>query len=500
MTGPRLAMLALAVLLTATGPASANWLTRVLEHAGDTGRVAARGAHALEHDLGHALSQIKMLPERPGIQALAAEAGHEGHWRFVNAKGETFTAANADELARMRDSLLPGSTDKLVLYLTPQTVTAQRAALGDLPADAELFVATRSSAYRLMREGSAGSENLFAAIKPNLRARLDSEDLLSETLFQLSQPLKPASLRIIALETGSADALTAVPRFDPATRMALIDKIDPARLSSSFARVKGQTVILTGRIEAGSLSFIDAGGGNGTLQLDAVRAAARDADVNLIIVKADNPRQPGGKNWLWQTATIPGLDTAVKQSNFGDFLAAIGPANGTLTIAARRDGAGRVVLEAVPSQAASAPLTETLTDWVDSLAGEATGRIATAGFEADLRDENRQTELDRRIVPGIPSSIQISYLVAIALGFFGLGTGWSWWSRIWPAEDRADYRSYSGYALARFARGLMFLLLFLPVVGLPLFLRYIALQVWALATAPVRAMRWMRDRLAPGSA
>ena len=490
-----LLMLGVVLALLAPAPASANWLTKALDHAGDAGKGATRGLHGLDPDLGHALSHIKALPERPGVHALAAEAGHEGHWRFVNAKGESFTAAAPDEFARMRDSLLPGSTRKLALYLTPDSIFKGSSTLKDLPIDAELFIATRRAAYSLQRQSGTGT--LTAEIKPNLRARLDSEDLLDETLFQLAQPLKPASLRILALETGSADALAAVPRFDPQTRMALVDKIDPARLATSFARVRGQTVILTGRIEDGALKFIDAGGGSGTLPLDQVRAAARTADVNLVIVKAKTPRQPGGKNWLWQTATIPGLDTAVKQQTVGDFLSSIAPQSGPLTITTRRDGYGRAILEATPPDGASAPLTDAVTGWLDSLAGEALGRIAMSGIEADVRDEDRQRELDARLIPGIPAGIQWSYLIALGLSLFGLGTANAWWTRIWPPEDRAEYGSIAGYALARAVRMLLFVLLFLPIVGLPLFIRYLALQAWAILTAPVRALRWLRNRLVP---
>lgn len=493
----KLVITLLGLLLTASPHASANWLTKALEHAGDAGKSASRGLHVIDPDLGQALAHVKAMPGRPGVQALAAEAGQEGHWRFVNANGESYTAANAGELALMRDSLLPGSSDKLALYLTPQTVTTHRASLRDLPSDAELFIAIRSDAYPLVRESTDDSERVFAQIKPNVRVRLDTVDVFNELLFQLNQPLKPANLRMIALETGSADALAAVPRFDTQTRMALVDKIDPARLPSSLTRVKGQTVILTGRIENGELSFSDAGGGNGTLQLDAVRTAARDADVNLIIVKAGTQRQPGGKNWLWQTTTIPGLDTAVKQATFGDFLANIGGRSDMLTISARRDGFGRVLLEAVPPHTSDPPFTETLTGWVDSLAGEATGQIAIAGFEADMREEKRQKELDRRLIPGIPSSVQIGYVTAIALGLFGLGTGWSWWSRIWPAEVRTEYGSTTGFVLAGTVRALLFGLIFLPLVGLPLFLRFIGLQLWTLVSAPARAVRWLRVRLAP---
>ena len=41
-----------------------------------------------------------------------------------------------------------------------------------------------------------------------------------------------------------------------------------------------------------------------------------------------------------------------------------------------------------------------------------------------------------------------------------------------------------------------FVLVFLPLVGLPLFLRYVGLQLWALLTAPVCFMRWLREWLA----
>ncbi len=279
--------------------------------------------------------------------------------------------------------------------------------------------------------------------------------------------------------------------------MALVDKIDPARLATALTRVRGQTVILTGRIEDGNLNFIDAGGGSGSLALDGIRTAARAADVNLVIVKAETPRQPGGKNWLWQTAAIPGLDTAVKQSTVGDFLASLAPSAAPLTVATRRDGDGRAVMEAVPPEGSALPLTETVTGWLDTLAGEALGRIAIAGIEADVRDEDRQNELDRRLIPGIPSGIQYGYIIAFALSLFGLTTGAAWWSRIWPPESRDDYASTVGYGLARAVRGMIFVLLFLPLAGLPLFLRYLGLQVWAIISAPIRALRWLRERLSP---
>jgi hypothetical protein len=489
-------LLVTALALGQSPAAMANWLTNALEHAGDAGKGVARGVVGLEQDLGRAVAHIKSLPERSGSAVLAAQAGQEGHWRFVNAKGESYTAANATELASVRATLLPGTTGQLSVYLTPDTVFEQHALLKDLPADANLQIATRSGAYPVIRRNSGDRDLLFAEVRPNLHVRLDNEDIFAETLFQLGQPLKPSNVRVLALESGSLDALTSVPRFDVATRTALVDTIDPARLAASFGRVRGQTVVLTGRIDGGSLVFLDAGGGAGRLPLDDVRKAARVADINLVIVKTENPRQPGGKNWLWQTATIPGLDQAVKQPLFGDFLSAISPQASPLTISGYRDSGHRIVLDVLPS-GSSVPLTDTVAGWFDTIAGEAMGRIATTGFEADLNDEQRQRDLDLRIFPGLPSSVQFGYLLLVAMGLFGLRTAWTLWARVWPPEDRSEYASTWGYGVARAVRGLLFALMFLPLVGLPMFVRYLGLQVWTLLTAPIRALRWLREWLVP---
>jgi hypothetical protein len=37
----------------------------------------------------------------------------------------------------------------------------------------------------------------------------------------------------------------------------------------------------------------------------------------------------------------------------------------------------------------------------------------------------------------------------------------------------------------------------LPLVGLPIFLRYVWLQVWRVVTIPFRVLRWLKDRLVP---
>src|SRR5262245_48665762 len=112
--------------------ADANWLSKVMgaaEHAGP--RTAKLGLGALEDAAVHVRAR-PAVAERP---ALAAQATQEGHWRFVNRAGETFTAGTPEEMKRVAGVLLPDAKPdaKLALYVTEDTILLNRAALKELP-------------------------------------------------------------------------------------------------------------------------------------------------------------------------------------------------------------------------------------------------------------------------------------------------------------------------------------------------------------------------------
>ena len=69
-----------------------------------------------------------------------------------------------------------------------------------------------------------------------------------EAVWQLARPLRRADIRVLSLEPGGPQTLTAAPRLDPASRSALSDAIDPARLEASLSTIRGQTAIVTGRV------------------------------------------------------------------------------------------------------------------------------------------------------------------------------------------------------------------------------------------------------------
>ncbi len=499
----RLALATLMAVGMLTGPADANWLSRLSRvgtEAGEAGIVAGRaageaaGAAALS-DAARALAKLP-VPSK-GTASLAAHATPEGHWKFVNRDGEVFTAANADELSRMTTTLAPDLAPggKLRLYLSEDTIFTQRTMLKDLP-EAELYVVSGDHKLKLVRETAGGSERWLAEARDHLLIDLTERDLFEEALYQLGRPLNRSNVRMLALEPGGPSSLGSVPRFDPATRAPLVDAIEPASLSAALGKVRGQTVMLSGRLEGDRLFYRGSTGGEQSIAVDGLRSAAADADVNLVLLKSAASRQPGGRNWLWQRVEVAGLDDAMTRATYGDFLSALGSSSSELTLTAARDGYGRMVFNAVPASDPLIPVPGTVTDWIGDAAGETLGRVAVHSVTAFTRDKERQEELDLRIVPGIPSAVQIMYLAAIAMGLIGFEFTVPWWARIWQPERREEYRSAIGYHAARAARLAAYLLLFLPIAGIPAFIAAIAMQMWAALTAPFRFLGWLKRKIA----
>lgn len=488
--------LALIVVSLFGNAAHANWLTRLGRGAaevGEAGSAAGKlGIGALEGAAGY----VAKLPKAAKGAALAAHATPEGHWKFVNREGEVFTAGSADELARVGKMLAPDAAagEKLTLYLSEDTVFAERALLKDLPPDAELYVVSGRDGFRLRRTANGAADTLAAEVRPNITVALEDRKLFDETVFQLGRPLNRSNIRVLALEPGGPQRLSSVPRFDPATKAALVDQIEPASLGDALRKLSGQTVLVTGRLEGDALAFIPAAGGaTQKVFLREIAAAAEAADVNLVVVQTSGARQPGGRNWLWQKVGVAGLDEAMKRSTFADFLSALGGSGSELAVTAAEASQGRIVMRAVPVTESAIPLSTPVMEW----AGEITGHLAVNAIEMQARDKDRQTELDQRLIPGIPSSIQLACIANVVLGLLAWPISRRWWARVWPPESRESYSGRVGYLAAAGARNLAYVVLFLPLAGFPAFVWSTLLQLWNVVTAPVRFASWVWARLAP---
>jgi hypothetical protein len=421
--------------------------------------------------LGRAQGLLAALSDSEKPSALAAEASGEGHWSFVNAAGERFTTASAEELKRLLPALAPEATkpgSRLRLVLTEDTVFRYRQQLQELPLASErrtdLAIVVDDQLYALVRRGERPRETFFAEVRANILIELNERRLFDEAVWQLAHPLKRSAVRVLSLEPGGPESVPAAARIDPQTKRALTDQVAPASLEAALRTLARQTVIITTRRDGDTLAFRPSSGPELTLPARSILAAAESADVNLVLLQSANPRQPGARSWWWGRISVGRLDDALGRDHLADFLNALASPQAKLLVAAEDSGGGRVRLTARPMKDESSPRTgigETLSE----LASNIVGQVVVASVEASLRDRGRQSELDRRIVPGVPSVLQWVYAGLLALGIAGHRVARGWWERIWPPERRESYGNVFGYRAARSVRGLVYGLLFLPLTA-----------------------------------
>lgn len=484
------------LLAAAAQSAQANWLSRLSRIGAEVGAAGTKAGRLGIVELERAAAHIKTLPTGAKGAVLAAHATPEGHWKFVNREGEVFTAGTPEELQRVVPTLLPEAAPggEHGIYLSEDTLFRDRALLKDLPPGASLYIVARGDSYPLIARADAGTDALYAAVRRNLLVETRERALFDEAIAQLERPLTRSSIRTLALEPGGPGTLSSYPRLDPDSKAALVDAVDPPSLAGALSSVRGQTVLVTGRVDGNLLYFRPSSGAEQSLKLSDLKGAAAEADVNLVILHAEAPRQPGGRNWLWQRISVGGLDDALKRATLGDFLDALGAQRGEFRVGMQREGSGRVAIRALPADTPSEPITGIVGDLWTSTVSSLTGNVVTTTVEVHARGEERQKELDRRIVPYIPSWYQFAYLAGLIAGVLGWPVASGWFARLWPQEEREEYGGIVGYRAAQAARLLAYLALFLPIVGVPALIMSLLQQLWALVTFPVRAIRWLFAR------
>jgi hypothetical protein len=396
--------------------------------------------------------------------------------------------------------LYPGAkaNARLALYMAEDTVVRDRTALKVLPLTSDIYVVMGKQAYRVLRRPEGAGERFFVEVSPNLVVEMGERSLFEEAAFQLSRPLDQARVRVLALEPGGPTTLFARPRFDPATGRAQVDVIDPVSLPAAMGSVRGQTLLIAGRIDAELLFVKPYSGPDRSLPVKDLLRAAAAADVNLIVLQATpTPRQPGGRNWLWLSVEIEGLDKALQRARLVDFLNALAGQHRRLLVSAMPIG-DRTALDvsAIADLPPDGP-GKGVGDFFTGIVADIAGRVVTTSVQASLLGATRQRELDRRIIPGVSTDVQFAYLLLIVVGLLGVPVSRPWWQRLWPAEMASEYAGRTGYWAAIAVRGLAFALVFLPLTALVAAPYSLASQLRDIASAPARVLRRLTSRKSP---
>lgn len=420
-----------------------------------------------ELQLQRLAQRLAQMPE--GAPAtLVARVSAEGHWSFINASGEAFTAANTTEIKRAFEILLPNAGPlPPTLILTGDSIFASAALLAQLPKVAVLKLGWADDTFPLVTAGNGTTVHYLAELGPNLLLELTTAAAFTEATLQLQRPMLRRHFRLLSLEPGGPHMLAAQPGRDRSSGRAPVDAIDPEFLSSALGSLRGQTAALVGRFEGDALIVKPPDAPQRALSWAALTAAAIAADVDLLVLKSPSPQQPGGRNWLWQNVEIKGLEYALGHATLADFLAGLGSPSSRLVLTVSQASADRTILQLSPVTGLPAPTftPSAIGNVVSNAVSGMLGNIVHEGAVANFRSAARQAELERRLLPFLSSSLQWLIIGFFIAGCAGAPVSWRWWQRLWPAEQSSDYAQAQGLWAARAVRVLIFVLVFLPLVA-----------------------------------
>ncbi len=465
----------------AVGPAHANWLSTLGEVAATTGKTGGRLAGEISTGLEGAVKIIGKLPAELQKGAIAAEALPDGAWRLRNAAGETITATSPEGVRGALAGLQPGlaaDSKSLTFYVGEDTAFRVPEALAALPTDAKIQLAIDDASLPLLRQGSGDATRLYAELNQGVIIALKDRALFDEAVWQLQRPLGKSGIRVLSLDNGGPFTLGSLGKRSP-EGLPLAETVDPAAMEAALTSLRGQTVIVSGKIEGDTLLFAGKSGPAGSIPVAGLMQAAERSDVNILLLDSGVAKQPGGTTWLWQERGIAHLDAAMAKASLGDFIAALGRGQGRIAIDADWGASGHFRLSAKPAAAnapaasgevASAGVGEHVVTFAVDLAGKLAGNVAPQSTSASLNSRGTQWDLDNRLIPGIPAWLQLWYLVNWFAGLIAFSEARSWWR--WLMRRSIGVAAPSG-RLARVAAETFYWLIFAPLVGWPAIIVYL---------------------------
>ncbi|MEM1306667.1 MAG: hypothetical protein AAGG99_04010, partial [Pseudomonadota bacterium] len=334
--------------------ADAGWLTRLARDAGDAADGAIRRSAG---DLDALATAAAKLPKRANETVLAATPGNAGHWTLRNLEGETFTASTAAEMKRGIDVLAPEARRRNVTFvIDSRALLENRKALAMVPAKTELAVLHGRETIPVVRaaaDPTTGAATYALKVRTNVLVPVTTRAAYTEALSLLARKRTAAQTTILSLTRGTP----STPALNPTTRIGgvVVRAVDASALAAAIPALERRTAILVGSADNGKLTYRTASGGSETVDLGPVRRAAAEHDVSLVILDAAAARQPGQRNWLWQTAGVDRLEAAIRQPTYADMLNTLAGSDTFIRVDVAETRTGRAVLTAVAADARAVP-------------------------------------------------------------------------------------------------------------------------------------------------
>ncbi|MDH3712240.1 MAG: hypothetical protein OET44_00150 [Gammaproteobacteria bacterium] len=434
------------------------------------------------------LTVLRRLTPDADVRRLALGFDEDGVARLADITGGEWSVRNFGDLDDLNwqsavlqgTGKVPATHRRVELYVQDEQLFSHRVRLASLPDNLALRVVhRRKKIYPLHRTGGI----LQVEARPHVLIDTTTLRDLDEILFRMERVLNRASLRLLKVVPETTGTLPSLPG-QVATRAPEPQAIDPGKFRESLRALRGQTAVLTGRIENGLLLTQSRRGGDmSRLPLAEIRRAAREADVNLIVLDANTPLQPGGGGWLGKRRSKT-LDAAFQANTSGEFMAALARPHAPIKLRAESNGSRHIAISAVNRRPD-----------VEINAGNTSDiELIAHGLHLLTRTREFEQEHDSRLVWWLPSYVPVAFALNAAAGVLAWSVAYrEWWVKIWPPPVSRNWFRRNVLAGTRL---IIFVVLFLPLLGGVALLWMVLRIVLVILMIPVRLTVWIRSRIA----
>ncbi len=421
------------------------------------------GKAAKNADVDIPLNKLELPDNIKDFTPATIKPDAEGQWNITQPDG---TVTHVDALLHQSAP----SSSKLALVIRASDLPGDLQQFDSLPHDWPVFIqGKKTRLYELHRgESAALSYN-------NVVLRVKNIDEVHDGLWMLQRPSMFRTLRFVKLDKKAASPLPAN-TYDSGFA---VESVAADGLIDSMKSIRNQTLVLSGRIVDGRL--LGSGKNPFAVSMQKLQQVADDNDIHLVVLDSDRPDLVLKKvSHSMQKAV---KDQAAQYDSIGDFFNRLGDPDSPnrLELHASRSGKNQIAIQWKATKAAT---TGNMVNASAEILKHMPVHLLLHSTFFYIQDQERSKELDARIIPNISSNIQFYVIISVVLGFTALGTSWRLWCKLWPLRTRSEYRHLLVFMLLWPLHRLLFLLLFIPALGVFSFL-------WLLLSIIYKIFDWI---------
>ena len=448
---------------------------------------------------------LKHFDVEPGTSRFGLTTNTDGSINVKSTNGKELNIRSGDDLegalASFQKSLNKSSSGKASFFVSPDDLfhSSKSTKLLAKIKGLHVITGTKTSLPVSRIVGQNGAMHWGVEVRKGMIAATRDVGGFSQALFRMNHAFNPADIHVVSFSKKAPDFPDAI---NLAARGHVPDPtlINPVKLEGAFKALRGKKLIVSGKVE-GDVLLVKTSTGVERLPLRDLRAQARQANIDLIVLGGKSATQPG-KRALFGLNNDKRLAAAFSSERYGDFLTALGGRKRPMVMRLDAAGENHVIWRSVPPKPDSTPgLMERIEG--QSIVGEIAQAAVQAGLksvrekdepsfsvELNVKNKHWQKELDGRIISLIPVGVQILLIVNLIAGLLAWATS-SWlWEKIWRLSDRSTFSSKWSWFGYRLGRNLVMIFTLMALFGFLLFLVQWTISAWQTLLIILRFVAW----------